>query len=300
MFDIHQIPAQKGRIAIVTGANAGIGYETALALAKKEMKVILACRNPEKAAAASEKIRLQVSQADLEILRLDLSKLSSVREFADMYLKKYGRLDLLINNAGIMVPPYSRTEDGFESQMGTNYFGHFLLTGLLLDQLNETPNARIVTLSSSAHKYFGINFKDLHWEKNYNALRAYGQSKLACLIYARELQHRLENAGFSTLSLAAHPGASNTDLPRYFPKTLYKTFLPVVSGLLNSPENAALPTLMAAFSKEVKGGEYFGPQGFMELYGPPGHAKTNILSRQQKHAPQLWELSEKLTGVRYF
>lgn len=298
-FNIDNIPSQKGKIAIVTGANTGLGFETALALVKKETKVIMACRTIEKAETAKQDILRKVPGADLEILPVDLSSLSSVRDFAKSYLAKHSQLDLLINNAGIMMPPYSRTIDGFESQMGTNYFGHFLLTGLLLDIITKTPGSRIVSLGSIAHKKGEINFEDLHWEKKYSAMGAYRQSKLACLMFAYELQRRLETTDMKTISVAAHPGVSITELVRHYPK-----WLMFVSSLLfplfsHSPEKGALPVLYAALGPDVRGGDYFGPQGRSEMTGDPGKAESTSLSHNEDIAKQLWEVSEKLTGFKY-
>jgi NAD(P)-dependent dehydrogenase (short-subunit alcohol dehydrogenase family) len=298
-FDINKIPSQKGRISIVTGANSGIGFETALALARKGMKVIMACRNQAKAEKAKKDILIKVPGADLEIMQIDLSTLSSVRDFAETFLTKYNQLDMLINNAGIMIPPYSKTEDGFESQMGANYFGHFLLTGLLLDIITKTPDSRIITVSSLAHKKGKINFEDLHWEKKYSAMGAYRQSKLACLMFSYELQRRLEKTGSNTLSLAAHPGLSITNLVMNIPKWVIYVFYPLTALFTHSPAKAALPSLMAALGRDVNGGEFFGPQGHSEMKGKPGKAESTSLSHNPEVSKQLWELSEKLTGIKY-
>ncbi len=297
-FSLERISSQKGGVAIVTGANTGLGFETARALAAKEMKVIMACKSRERAQKAKQVILEKVPAADLEIIFIDLSSLASVRNFAEQFLARYNRLDLLVNNAGIMVPPYSKTEDGFESQMGVNYFGHFLLTGLLLETITKTPGSRIVSLSSIAHKKGYINFNDLHWDKKYSAMAAYRQSKLACLIYSYELQRRMENAGLKTLSVAAHPGVSITDLVRHIPKWLNILF-PLVSLFTHSPDKGAMPTLYAALGEDVKGGEYFGPQGRSEWTGEPGRVSSTPLSHDRELAKQLWTVSEELTGIRY-
>ncbi|MFT5884165.1 MAG: NAD(P)-dependent dehydrogenase (short-subunit alcohol dehydrogenase family) [Arcticibacterium sp.] len=299
MFDIEKIPSQKGRLAIITGANIGLGYETALALAKKEMSVILACRSLEKAEVAKQKILGEVPKAHLEIMQIDLSSLKSVRAFATSFLKKYKKLDLLINNAGVMIPPYSQTEDGFELQMGANYFGHFLLTGLLLDIIEKTPESRIVSLSSIAHKSGKINFDDLQSEKNYSKMEAYSQSKLACLMYAFELQKRLDKKGSKTLSVAAHPGVSNTNLSQHIPKILQLALTPLFMFMVHKPASAAQPTLLAALGKDVKGGQYFGPTGFREMNGEAGLARFKSFSKDEAVAKHLWETSEKLTDIKY-
>jgi len=298
-FSIDNIPSQKGRIAIVTGANTGIGFEAALALAKKDMKVIMACRSMDKAEKAKQDILKKVTGGDLEIMVIDLSSLSSVRDFVNIFLAKYNYLDLLINNAGIMIPPYSKTEDGFESQMGANYFGHFLLTGLLLDTITKTADSRIVSLGSNAHKKGNINFDDLNWEKKYSAMDGYRQSKLACLMYAYELQRRLEKAGLKTLSVAAHPGVTITDIVRHIPKCLTYTLLPLFSVFTHSPEKGALSILYAALGTDVQGGDYIGPQGRSERSGKPGKSKSTPLSHNTDIAKQLWDVSEKMTGMQY-
>jgi NAD(P)-dependent dehydrogenase (short-subunit alcohol dehydrogenase family) len=205
-------PPQPGRVAIVTGANSGIGYKTALGLAKKDVKVILACRNLQQAKEAELKIVKDYPKAQIEPMQLDLSSLDKVREFANQFKKEYSMLDLLINNAGVMMPPFSVTADGFENQFATNYLSHFALTGLLLPLLTNTTGSRVVSVSSLSYKWAQIQFDDLHANNRYSGRKAYGESKRACLVYAYELQHRLSASGFGTLSVAAHPGLSKTNL----------------------------------------------------------------------------------------
>ncbi|MFK7920626.1 MAG: oxidoreductase [Bacteroidia bacterium] len=300
MFTLDKVESQKGRIAIVTGANTGLGYETALGLAQKEATIIMACRSLQKAETAKQNILAAVPQADIDIIQIDLSKLASVRAFAKAYLAKYQQLDLLVNNAGVMMPPYTQTEDGFELQMGANHLGHFLLTGLLLESLTRTPGSRVVSLSSLAHQNGKINFDNLNWEKDYSKTGAYGQSKLACLMYGYELQRRLKLAGADTLSVIAHPGVSDTELGRHFPKWLYTilsyTLVPLIS---QSAAKGALPTLMAALDNNSKGGEYYGPTGFQGMKGKPGLATSTELSQDPAIAKKLWEVSEDLTGITY-
>lgn len=298
-FRLDNFGSQKGRIAVVTGANTGLGYATSKALAGTGMKVIMACRNLEKAITARNMILKEHPDADLRIMLVDLLKLASVRDFAKEYLNRFDHLDLLINNAGIMIPPYMKTEDGFESQMGVNYFAHFLLTGLLFDTIGKTPGSRIVALSSIAHKRARINFDDLHWEKRYSALKAYGQSKVACLIFAFELNRRIKKAGIGTLAVAAHPGISFTELIRHVPRSLMFMVRPLANTFAQSPEKGALPTLYAALAPDVKGGEYYGPQGFGEWTGNPGRAKYSDLSKDKDLAGKLWQISEKLTGISF-
>ena len=304
-FQLDSIPTQAGRIAIVTGANAGLGYETVIHLARKNMKIIMACRNEAKATKAKQEIERKVTGADLEVMILDLSKLASVRKFAKQYHEKYDKLDILINNAGIMLPPYSRTEDGFESQMGTNYLGHFLLTDLLLDLMPDTPDSRIVTLSSIAHKPGRggggvINFEDIHWQNSYSASNAYSQSKLACLMFTFELQRRLETSGKKILSVGSHPGVALTELVRHMPKWQVNVLRFTVGPFItHSPINGALPTVLAAIYPNVKGGDYFGPTGFNEMKGKPGHAQISEYAQSKEIAEKLWEVSLDLTKAEY-
>lgn len=297
-LSLENVLSQKGRIAIVTGANVGLGYETTLALASKECKVIMACRNAEKAEKAKADILIQVPNADLEIMKLDLNSLQSVRDFAKAYSEKYDRLDLLINNAGLMIPPLMRTADGFESQFGVNYLGHFLLTNLLFPVIRKTENARIVSLSSNAHKQGKIHFDDLNSEKSYSRMKAYNQSKVACLIFAYELQRRLNETDSSAISVAAHPGVSETNLGQFIAKP-FMILAPLLRPLFHSPKEAAKPTLYAALGEDVVGGEYFGPQGFADMSGEPGRARSTGYSKKQDVAKRLWEVSEKLTGAGF-
>jgi NAD(P)-dependent dehydrogenase (short-subunit alcohol dehydrogenase family) len=292
--------SQKGRLFIVTGANTGLGYENALSLAHLGGKVIMACRNLTKANAAKAKIESSVPDADLEVLEIDLSSLASVKNFAKTFQAKYDRLDVLINNAGVMTPPYTQTEDGFELQFGANYLGHFLLTGLLLDTLLKTPNSRVVTLSSLVHKNGQINFDDLQSEQDYSASGAYAQSKLACLMFTYELQRRLEKAGHhDTLSVGSHPGIATTELSRHMPKLIYTVLKYTLAPFMtHSPKEGAKPTLMAAIG-EAQGGDYFGPTGFKEYKGPPGKASATELAKDEDIARRLWEVSEKLVGFQY-
>jgi NAD(P)-dependent dehydrogenase (short-subunit alcohol dehydrogenase family) len=300
MENLKSLPSQEGRTIIVTGANTGLGYETALFSAEKGAKVIMACRNLKKATAAKQKIEQAISTADLEVMEIDLSRLDSVRNFAKTFLSKYDRLDVLINNAGVMMPPYTKTDDGFELQFAANYLGHFLLTGLLIDTILKTPDSRIVSLSSIAHKNGKINFDDLQSEQKYSASDAYGQSKLACLMFAFELQRRLEKAGHqNTISTAAHPGVSDTELGRHMPKLLFNILRYTVGPFLtHAPKEGAKPTIVAA-TGEAKGGDYFGPTGFSEMKGKPGKAKSTSLANDEAQAKKLWEVSEKLADFKY-
>ncbi|MGB8705664.1 MAG: oxidoreductase [Gillisia sp.] len=298
--DINEFPDLPGRVAIVTGANAGLGFQTALGLVRKKVKVIMACRDVQKAQAAKNDLLKDVPEAELEILQINLSDLGSVNNFAIQFQKKYKQLDLLINNAGIMMPPYHKTKDGFELQMAANYFGHFALTGLLLDLLKRTHGSRVVSLSSIAHKKAEIDFQDIQSEKNYSKYKAYGQSKLACLMFAKELQRKLDkNNCQNPISLAVHPGVSRTELFRHCPKWLTLLFSPLVSLFTQSPEEGAQPTLMAALSTDIQKGGYYGPQRFNEMKGEPGKAYAAPQATDVEDAKRLWKISEQATGIRY-
>jgi NAD(P)-dependent dehydrogenase (short-subunit alcohol dehydrogenase family) len=269
-------------------------------LAKRGAKVIMACRNLEKAKAAKTKIEQQVPDAQLEVMEIDLSSLKSVRKFASEFLVNHKQLDVLINNAGVMTPPYTKTEDGFELQFAANYLGHFLLTGLLLDTLLKTPNSRIVTLSSLVHKNGKINFDDLQSETKYSASDAYAQSKLACLMFTFELQRRLEKAGHNqTISTASHPGIATTELGRHMPKLMFTIFKYTLAPFLtHAGSKGAKPTMLAAIGK-ANGGDYFGPTGFKEFKGEPGKATYTELAKDEAIAKRLWEDAEGLVGIKY-
>lgn len=298
-FSLEKVPAQKGKVAIVTGANTGLGYETALAFAKKEIEVVMACRTESKAKKAMENIQKIVPVAQLHFLELDLMDLTSVHAFSKNFLSRFNRLDLLINNAGIMIPPFQLTKDGFESQMGVNYYSHFVLTGLLMEILNKTEGARVVTLSSKAHENGEIYFDNINWEKDYSKIKAYSQSKLACLLFTQELQRRLSAAGHNTISVASHPGVSTTELGRHIPKWFYYLFMPLFWFMTHKPEKGALPSIMAALDDDVQGGDYFGPIGFREMKGPPAKVKARPHAYDEDLAKRLWEVTEEMTGFKF-
>ena len=294
-WNANNISDQKGRIAIVTGASSGIGFEAARVLAKKQAKVIIAVRNLEKGNAAANKIGAQNRDADVKVMQLDLADLGSVKKFAEAFKTDYAQLDLLINNAGVMIPPYGKTADGFELQFGTNHLGHFALTGSLLELLIDTKGSRIVNVSSGAHKVGNIDFDDLNWEKrNYSSWRAYGDSKIANLYFTYELGKKLKENGAGTIVTAAHPGYTNTELQRHV------SFIAFMNNFL-AQETAmgALPTLRAATEDGLQGGEYFGPGGFMEMWGNPVQVPSNQLSHDENIAEKLWAVSEELTGVKF-
>lgn len=295
---------QSGRIALVTGANSGIGFETAKQLAAHGATVVLACRDPAKMADAQERIRAVAQDGEVATLTLDLADLASIRAAAEEFRQRYGKLDLLINNAGLMFPPYGRTADGFESQFGVNHLGHFAITGLLLDRLLRTPGSRVVTVSSLAHRGGAINFDDLQSERGYRAVTAYGQSKLANLLFTYELQRRLGAHGAGTSALVAHPGGARTDLVRHSPWLVRFMSGPwarmLVSWALQDADAGALPVLRAATDPNARGGEYYGPDGWMQLTGKhPVRVESSARSHDVGTQRRLWEESEKLTGVHY-
>lgn len=291
----EDISDQKGKVAIVTGSSSGIGYEAARVLANKNAEVIIAVRNLDKGNAAAAKIVAQNKNADVKVMRLDLADLSSVKGFAEEFKSKYSRLDRLINNAGVMIPPYSKTADGFELQFGTNHLGHFALTGRLLDVLAKTQGSRIVNVSSSAHKTGKINFDDLNWEtRKYSGWSAYGDSKIANLYFTYELNRKLKANVIQTIVTAAHPGWTATELQRN------SGIIEFLNGIFAQDITmGALPTLRAAFDETAKGGEFYGPEGFMEMWGHPVEVSSNELSKDEKIGAKLWTVSEELTGIHY-
>jgi NAD(P)-dependent dehydrogenase (short-subunit alcohol dehydrogenase family) len=290
----ENIPNLTGKIAIVTGANSGIGYEMARALARKKATVILACRNKDKGESAVRQIDREYPEAKAELMQLDLSDLALVRRFADEFTSHYNRLDILINNAGIMATPFGKTADGFELQFGTNHLGHFALTGLLLDLIIRTLQARVITVSSGGHRFGEIDFDNLNGEKGYNRQRAYAQSKLANLLFTYELQRRFEGAGVDAIAVAAHPGWTATNLQVHW--RIIRMLNPFIA---QKPEMGALPTLYAATAPDVQGGDYYGPRGWHELRGYPTKVQSSDSSNDTAVAAKLWTISEELTSVRY-
>jgi len=292
------LPDQTGRTAVITGANSGIGLEAARALAGAGAQVIMACRDTNKGEAAAAAIRTALPSAKLAVAKLDLASLDSVRAFAASHEQEH--LDLLINNAGVMVPPYRKTADGFELQLGTNHLGHFALTGLLLGQLLGTPGARVVNVSSTAHKIGRIDFDDLQSERSYQRWRAYGQSKLANLLFTFELDRRLRAAGSELRSLAAHPGYSATNLQfAATPSRIERIGSTVLNRVVaQSAEQGAEPTLYAA-TADIPSGSFVGPDGFQEMRGKPTLVKATRAARDEDVAARLWEISEQLTDVRF-
>ncbi|KUH98144.1 SDR family NAD(P)-dependent oxidoreductase [Mycobacterium sp. IS-3022] len=292
------IPDQSGRTAIVTGANSGLGYDTAAALADKGAQVVLAVRNLDKGTEARDRIKAASPNAVVTLQELDLSSLDSVRRAADELRAAHPRIDLLINNAGVMyVPNRELTRDGFEMQFGTNHLGHFALTGLLLDHLLPVDGSRIVTVSSVGHRIMArIRFEDPNFETGYNRVQAYGQSKLANLLFTYELQRRLKLKGAPTIAAAAHPGFSDTELMRYLPG-----FIPdfMWKPVTQPADKGALPTLRAATDPAVQGGQYYGPDGIGEVKGHPKLVASSEQSHNEDIQRRLWSMSEELTGVTY-
>jgi NAD(P)-dependent dehydrogenase (short-subunit alcohol dehydrogenase family) len=306
-WSIRDIPSQKGRRVMITGATGGLGYETALALAGAGADVLLTGRNPAKGNAALERIRAAYPAAIIRYEDLDLAELVRVEAFAERLAGEQEAIDLLINNAGVMTPPTRfETKDGFELQFGTNYLSHFALTGHLLPLLRRGNRTRVVNLSSGAHRLMAaIHFDDLQWRKSYRPWRAYAQSKLAMILFAFELERRSEANGWGLMSNAAHPGYAVTDLQTGGPQMgrngrshplqfISRLMQPLMS---QSAADGALPTLFAATSPDAKPGGYYGPQNMFELKGPVGEARIGREAQDRALATRLWSLSEKLTGV---
>jgi len=294
------IPDQSGRVAVVTGANTGLGYWTAEMLADKGAHVVLAVRNLDKGKDAVEAITAKSPKADVALQQLDLTSLDDIRKAAEELRAAHERIDLLINNAGVMYTDKATTKDGFELQFGTNHLGHFAFTGLLLDRLLPVQGSRVVTVSSVGHRIIAkIHFDDLQWERSYNRVAAYGQAKLANLMFTYELQRRLAAKGAPTVALAAHPGGSDTELTRNIPRLLKPVVDVVWSTFTQSAEMGALPTVRAATDPSAQGGQYYGPDGLGEQRGYPKVVKSSKQSHDEAIQRRLWTVSEELTGVTY-
>ncbi|MFI6272024.1 SDR family NAD(P)-dependent oxidoreductase [Micromonospora zamorensis] len=290
----QQIPRQHGRVAVVTGANTGLGFETARRLAERGASVVLAVRDTQKGKLAAARIN-----GDVSVRELDLTSLESVRAAADGLRAAHPRIDLLINNAGVMYTPKQTTRDGFEMQFGINHLGHFALTGLLLDLLLPVPGSRVVTVSSTGHRIrAAIHFDDLQWERSYGRAAAYGQSKLANLMFTYELQRRLAAHG-TTVAVAAHPGVSNTELTRNTPAVVRRPVTWLAPVITQPATAGALPTLRAATDPSVLGGQYYGPDGLGEVRGHPRLITSSPESYDVTVQQRLWAVSEDLTGVRF-
>ncbi len=301
-WTVADIPDQRGRIAVVTGANSGIGFDAARELAKAGAHVVLACRNADRARVASNAILERVPRASLEIRALDLASLASVRRFAEGFLADHDRLDLLVNNAGIMAIPRTETEDGFEMQFGTNHLGHFALTGRLLPRLLTTLGSRVVTVASEVHRTSRLDFSDLQSKAHYGAWSAYGRSKLANMLFTAELDRRLE--GHAPVAVACHPGYAATNLQQVGPRMTGAALTSLVMRLGNalvaqSSSMGALPTVYAATAPDVEGGDYIGPDGPFAGWGYPKKSTPSRAARSRTDAAELWRRSETLTGVTW-
>lgn len=293
-FTDRDVPDQSGRTFLVTGANTGIGFETARVLARRGARVLLGCRSEERADAAIARIQAESAGADLEFLPLDQADLASVRAAAERAADE-PRLDVLVNNAGIMGVPRTLTVDGFEAQFGVNHLGTFALTGLLLPKLGQTEGSRVVITASVAHRGGRIHWEDIDGAKLYSRQTRYQQSKLANLMHMVELDRRLKARGSRTIAVACHPGLAQTDIGRRFP--LIQMAAPLVRTFFNSQATGAWPTLLAATGPGVEGGDYYGPSRFGELSGPATKAWSNPASRDPELGRRLWELSVEMTGV---
>ncbi|MGX9297408.1 SDR family NAD(P)-dependent oxidoreductase [Tsukamurella paurometabola] len=297
----NDVPTQTGRVAVVTGANTGLGFETARVLAQKGAEVVLAVRDTAKGAEAARRIAAVAPGATVRVQRLDLGSLAAVREAAAELRASTPRVDLLVNNAGVMYPPKQTTADGFELQFGTNHLGHFAWTAQVLDLLLDVPGSRVVTVASIAHRIrAAIHFDDLQWERSYDRVAAYGQSKLANLLFHYELQRRLEARGAErgTVALAAHPGIADTELVRNLPALLQKAQA-VAPLFSHDAEHGALPQLRAATDPGALGGQYYGPDGLGERRGAPRVVASSEQSYDLDLQRRLWAVSEELTGVAF-
>jgi len=293
----NNIPDQSGRIALITGANSGIGFESTRALVQKGATVIMACRSTARGEEAREQLLQLVPNAKLVVMALDLSDLESVQKFAAAFQRTYHKLDILINNAGVMIPPFTQTKQGYELQFGTNFLGHFALTGLMFPLMKDVENSRIVTACSLAGNNAKIDFDDLHSKsKPYKKWDAYGQSKLAELIFSFELARRLEDSNSKTIAVSAHPGGSNTNLQRTTGFFLKHVLFPLLS---HAPSKAVLPSLVAAIDPLAGNGTYWGPSGFNELKGPPHRAKVPPVVYDKVIGNRLWKVGEDLTGIKF-
>lgn len=295
----NDVPRQEGRTAVVTGANSGLGLETARVLAEHGAHVVLAVRNLDKGRRAVERITARAPKADLSLQRLDLASLESVRDAAGELRTAHPRIDLLINNAGVMYTPRQKTQDGFDMQFGVNHLGHFALTGLLLDALLPVPGSRVVTVSSFGHRIRAdIHFDDLQFDRSYNRVAAYGQAKLANLMFTYELQRRLAPHG-TTIAAAAHPGAAATELQQNLPGPFRKAADLLLPLFTQNAAMGALPTLRAATDPAVSGGEYYGPDGMGGTRGYPKVVASSAKSHDVAVQQRLWTVSEQLTDVKF-
>lgn len=296
-WTIDNMPDLTGRVIIVTGGNSGLGYESVKAFAEKGAQVILTSRNIEK----GEKAKNDIGQikGKIDVMQVDLASFDSIKSFAKLFTSKYKRLDVLMNNAGIMTTPYHLTKDGLEAQNGVNHYGHFLLTGLLIDLIRKTPGSRVVNVSSNAHKQGKMDFDNLLFENGngYTPIKSYGRSKLKNLLFTLELQNRFNTNQIDALAVSAHPGVAETNLAQHLEdKIWFKLLTPLFKLIAQSQAKGALPQIRAAVDPDVKGGEYYGPHKGMK--GDPVVVKSNGDSKNKEYAMKLWEVSESLTGVK--
>ncbi|ANU11859.1 short-chain dehydrogenase [Planococcus antarcticus DSM 14505] len=288
-----------GKTAIITGGNSGIGFETAKGLLAKGARIILAVRNTEKGTEARTTLLALYPSAQIDVMQLDLADLETIRSFADQFRKSFNKLDLLINNAGVMAPPYTKTKDGFELQFGSNHLGHFALTGLLMPLLANTPDSRVVTVSSRAHSRGSIDFSNFDGSKGYQAKKFYNQSKLANLYFALELDKRLKEQGLQTISVACHPGVSATNILKFGRWEIPLLFRSIANLFLQPPDMGALSTIYAATEPDLMGGEYIGPVAQFQRRGYPALGTPHPNATDPEISCRLWDASEKLTAVAY-
>lgn len=300
-WDETKIPDLSGKTIIVTGGNTGLGFEAVKLLAQNNAEVILTARDTQRGENAKQRIVKEYPDVNIKVKKLDLGDLQSIHAFAEAFNEENEQLDVLLNNAGIMWCPYAETKDGFESQMGVNHLGHFALTGLLFEKLKETPKSRVVTVSSLGHRRAQFDIDNpIYNKENYNHTVAYFNSKLSNLLFTYELQRRLKQHGLDIISVAAHPGGSNTNLSRHSDKRpLFRLLKPLFYLMSQSAEMGTLPEVRASVDAKVEGGEYYGPGGFYEARGYPIVVESTKESHNKEHAKKLWELSEELTGVSY-
>ncbi|MCX2753677.1 MULTISPECIES: oxidoreductase [unclassified Gordonia (in: high G+C Gram-positive bacteria)] len=301
-WTLADAPPQTGRVAVVTGANSGIGREIALGLATLGARVVLACRNPQTSAEARDDIVGKVPGAELELVDLDLASLNSVHDAAAEIRRRHPRLDLLVNNAGVMRARRELTPDGFEMDFGTNYLGHYALTGLLTDRLLAADSARVVTVGSHVHRAGSIDFADLPMDRSFSTAAAYARAKLAQMLFAMELDRRMRSAEVSAISLAAHPGGTRTGVMREQSRFLQWAYhAPSLRWLTDrfimDPPDGALPVLRAATDPKAQGGDYYGPVGSLGLVGPPVLVEPSVKANDRDVAARLWDIGAELTGV---
>jgi NAD(P)-dependent dehydrogenase (short-subunit alcohol dehydrogenase family) len=300
-WTFNNIPNLTGKTVIITGGNSGLGFEAVKALSRNNGEVILASRSVERGEQAKEAIQSEYPQANIEVRELDLADIDSIKEFTSEFYKTHRKLDVLLNNAGVMWCPYNKTKDGFESQMGTNHLGHFALTGLLLDALKEAGNARVVTVSSMGHRNAELDLDNFMFEKGgYKPTLAYYNSKLANLHFTYELQRKFDEHELDIISVAAHPGGSATNLARHIEKDLrFRLLKPLFYLMAQSAAMGTLPQVRASVDPDVSGGEYHGPGGFNEMRGHPVLVQSSEASHDREAAKRLWEMSEELTNVTF-